>query len=205
MRRSHFALALLVALLVLVLPQAASAKGGASVIRVAAESGKVGVIRGASARAFLIDLDNAHRGSCPCGSADAAAKFVHRLMARQRWKTYEDGGWPRGILLIQWGHSGPWLYYPASRTTPPYMVAPAGIGTARLTWDSWRVVTARMQRIITAALKQGTVSTYTGSGSSAFPTGWAVGGGVAGLLLAGLILDVWRRPGLFARRHRLTA
>jgi hypothetical protein len=103
------------------------------------------------------------------------------------------------MLLIQSGHSGPWLYYPASPTTPPYVVSPAGLGKDGLTWDNWQVVTPRMQRIITAALKRGAVSTYTGS--AAFPTGWVVGGGGFGaVLLIGLILGTRRRLPLFERR-----
>jgi len=90
------------------------------------------------------------------------------------------------MLLIQSGHSAAWLYYPASRTTPSYMVAPGGLGKEHLRWDDWQVVTPRMQRIIAAALRNGSVSTYTGM--AGFPTGWVVGGGLGGLLLAGLAL-----------------
>src|SRR5437660_3003190 len=32
--------------------------------------------------------------------------------------------------------------------------------------------------------------------SSAFPTGWAIGGGLGAILLAGVILAAWRRPRL---------
>jgi hypothetical protein len=49
-----------------------------------------------------------------------------------------------------------------------------------------------MQRIIEAALRNGSVSTYTGS--AGFPTGAAVGGVLGGVLLVGLILTAWRRP-----------
>jgi len=48
-----------------------------------------------------------------------------------------------------------------------------------------------MQRLVTAALKQGTVSSYTGS--TAFPTGWTVAGGLGAALLGILILSAWRR------------
>jgi hypothetical protein len=37
--------------------------------------------------------------------------------------------------------------------------------------------------------------------SSAFPTGWAAGGGVAAVLFASLILSAWRRPPLLERLH----
>lgn len=170
---------------------------GEGPVRIVAESGQVGWLRGASARAWWTDLSG-QPGDCGCNSPKATASFVHRLMSRARWKSYKDGGWPTGVLLIQSGHSAPWLYYPASRTTPAYLVEPAVIGTHRLTWDDWRVVTPRMQRLIAAALKKGTISAYTGS-STSFPTDWAVGGGLAAVLLAGLLLGAWRRPELAAR------
>ena len=159
-------------------------------IRVVAESGKVGWIRAASARAWWADLypsrPRAQAGSCACDSPEAVAKFEQRFFGHARWKSHEDGSWPTGMLLIQSGHSAAWFYYPASRTTRPYMVAPGGVGKEHLRWDDWQVVTPRMQRIIAAALRNGSVSTYTGS--AGFPTGWVVGGGLGGLLLAGLIL-----------------
>ena len=189
MRRARLAFALLVTVPILLLAPPASAKE-LGPIRVVAESGKVGWIRGASARAWWAELypsrPRRQAGSCPCDSPEAVAKFEQRVLGRARWKSHEDGSWPTGMLLIQSGHSAAWLYYPASRTTPPYMVAPGGLGAQHLRWDNWRVVTPRMERIIEAALRNGSVSTYTGSAS--FPTGWVVGGGIAGLLLAGLLL-----------------
>jgi hypothetical protein len=202
MRRLHVALVVLVVVLVLVLPQVANAKETGPV-RVVSESGKVGWIKGASARAWWTDLNHWHSGSCVCNSPDAAARFVNRIMERARWKFHLDGGWPTGMLLIQSGHSGPWLYYPASRTTPPYLVAPAALAEHGREWADWEVVTPQMQRLITAALKEGTVSTYTG-GSTAFPIGWVVGGGVGAVLLAGLILGAWRPSRLRARLRRFT-
>ena len=189
MRRLRVAPALLALVLVLGLPPAASAKEEGP-IRVVAESGKVGWIRGASARAWWAELypsrPHADSDSCSCDSPGDVAKFEQRFLGRARWKAHEDGGWPTGMLLIQSGHSAAWLYYPASRTTPPYLVAPGGLGKEHLRWDNWRVVTPRMQRIIAAALKHGSVSTYTGS--AGFPTGWVVGGALGGLALAGLLL-----------------
>lgn len=162
-------------------------------IRVVAESGRVGWIRGASAKAWWAGLYGGRSGTwCACMSPTNVSKFEQRYFGHARWKVYEDGSWPTGMMLIQSGHSGAWLYYPASRTTPPYLVAPGGIGSQHLRWDEWRRVTPRMQKIIEAALKHGTVSTYTGS--SAFPTGWAVGGGLGGVVLVALILTAWRRP-----------
>jgi hypothetical protein len=190
MRRSHFALAILVALLVLVLPQAASAKG-LEPLRVVTLSGKVGWIRGASARAWWTDYYDQHGGTCPCGSPDEVARFANRVMGRVDWKAYPDGSWAPA-MLVQAGHTAPKLYYPASGSTPPYLVTPAARGANGLRWDEWQVVTPRMQRIMTAALRDGTVSDYTGSTS--FPTGWAVGGGLAAVLLAGFALGVRRHP-----------
>ena len=185
-----------VAVVAVALASAVTASGkGEGPVRIVAESGKVGWLRGASARAWWTDLYAGHPGTCGCGSPNAAASFVNHLMGRARWKSYNDGGWPTGVLLIQSGHSAPWLYYPASRTTRPYLVAPAGLGAHHLTWDDWQVVTPRMQRLITAALKEGTVSTYTG-GSTPLPTGWAIGGGLGATLLAALVFGASRRRDL---------
>ncbi len=186
-----------VVVMVVALASAASASAKESgPIRVVAESGKVGWIRGASARAWWADLypsrPRAQSGSCACDSPEAVAKFEQHYLGRARWKFHEDGSWPTGMLLIQSGHSGAWLYYPASRTTPPYMVAPGGLGKEHVRWDAWQVVTPRMQRIIEAALKNGSISTYTGS--AAFPIEEVVGGVVGGVLLVGLILTAWRKP-----------
>lgn len=194
MRGSHFALALLVAVLVLALPPAAGAKG-LEPIRVVSLSGRVGWIRGASARAWWTDFYDRH--ACLCSSPADVAKFESRLMGHARYKSYDDGSWPPA-MLVQAGHTAPMLYYPASSSTPPYLVTPAVQGSHGLRWDDWNVVTPRMERIMTAALEKGTVSTYTG-GSTTFPTGWAVGGGLAALLLAGLGLGAWRRPEFAAR------
>lgn len=196
MRRSRFALALLAVLLTLLLPQAASAKGSEP-IRVVTKSGKVGWIRGAAAKLWWSDFAKGQSADCTCNSPNAAATFVNRLM--RRWRGL-GGGWPIG-MLVQAGNEPPYdapmIYYPASGTAPPYLAIPGGLGVGKRTWDDWRAVTPRMQRLMTAALK-GTVSTDTG-GSTTFPTGWAVGGGLGAVLLAGLILGAWRRPGLVAR------
>jgi hypothetical protein len=185
-----------VVVLMVALASAATASGkDEGPVRIVAESGKVGWLRGASANAWWTDLYGGRSGVwCACSSPTEVSKFEQRVFGHARWKVDEDGSWPTGMLLIQSGHSAAWLYYPASRTTPPYLVAPAGSGSQHLRWDDWRRVTPRMQRLITAALKQGTVTTYTG-GSTAFPTGWAIGGGL-GALLVGLILSVWRTPSL---------
>jgi hypothetical protein len=190
MRRSHFAIGIL-ALLVLLLPQTASAKG-LEPLRVVSPSGKVGWIRGASAKAWWTDYSRPHAGSCSCGSPTEVARFADNVMRRVDWGSYRDGGWAPA-MLVQAGHTAPMLYYPASDSTPPYLVTPAAQGAHGLRWDTWTVVTPRMQRIMTAALKAGTVSTYTGA-SAAFPTGWAVGGGLGAVLLAALILGARRRP-----------
>jgi hypothetical protein len=181
------------ALLVLVLPPAANAKGNEP-IRIVAQSGKVGWIRGAAATAWWADYDTTHPGSCACDSAAAAAVFMSRLV--HRWGSafnHSDGSWPPA-MLVQAGHMIPMLYYPAGGTAPPYLLAPGEIGRGGIQWDDWHVVTPRMQRLITAALRKGTVTTYTGSAT--FPTGWAIGGGFGAALLAGLILSARRRPRL---------
>jgi hypothetical protein len=169
-------------------------------IRVVAESGKVGWIRGDATRAWWTDLDYGNPSSCACDSPTAVGKFEQRLFGRARWTSHEDGSWPTGMLLIQSGHSAAWLYYPASRTTPPYLIAPGGLGSQHIRWDSWERVTPRMQRLIEAALKSGSISTYIRS--DGFPTGWAIGGGLGAVLLVGLILGAWRRPDVPARLRR---
>ena len=199
-RRLCFAFALLVALLLLVLPQEASAKG-LEPVRVVAESGKAGWIRGASAKAWWVDFYAAHAGDCSCASADDAARFMYQLTGR--WGSAfstPDGGWPTA-MLVQAPHMIPMLYYPAGGTAPAYLLAPGESGAGGRHWDRFHVVTARMQRIMTAALKKGTVTTYTGD-STAFPTGWALGGGLGAVFLAGLILGAWRRPDLARRLQR---
>jgi hypothetical protein len=180
----------LVALLMLVLPQTAGAKG-LEPLRVVTVSGKVGWIRGASARAWWTDYYGRHQGSCSCGSPDEVARFANRVMGRADWKSYPDGSWAPA-MLVQAGHTAPMLYYPAGASTPPYLVRPADQGAHGLRWDTWQRVTPRMQRIMNAALKDGTVSAYTGS--SAFPTGWAAGGGLGVVLLAARALRTRRHP-----------
>lgn len=193
MRRTRFALALLVA--ALALPQAAGAKE-LGPIRVVAESGKVGWIRGAAATAWWAELYNSDpharppTGACQCDSPASVAKFEQHFFGRARWPLHDDGSWPTGMLLIQSGHRAAWLYYPASRTTPPYIVAPGGLASGagdgqRLTWDSWKVVTPPMQRLIEAALKNGTVR--TASRPASFPTGWVAAGVLGALLLLVLL------------------
>lgn len=70
------------------------------------------------------------------------------------------------------------LTTPATASTPVYLVTPAVQGAHGLRWDNLNGVTPRMQRIMTAALKKGTVGTHAG-GSATFPTDWAVGGRAA--------------------------
>lgn len=178
-------------MVVLMLPQVASAKG-LEPLRVVTLSGKVGWIRGASARAWWTDYYGPPGSLCACGSPNEVARFANRVLGRADWKSYSDGNWAPA-MLVQAGHTAPMLYYPAGNSTPPYLVRPGDRGAHGLRWDTWTVVTPRMQRIMAAALRDGTVSTYTGS-STAFPTGWAVGGGLGALLLAGLALGVRRHP-----------
>lgn len=188
MRRLYFAVALLVFLALLVLPQAASAKG-AEPIRIVAPSGKVGWIRGAAADAWWKDFDTSHAGSCVCNSPTEAAKFMYRLV--RLWGpsvVHSDGSWPTA-MLVQGGHTIPMLYYPASGAARPYLLAPGERGN-HIQWDVWHVVTPRMQTLMTAALKNGSVTTATGSAE--FPTGWLVGGLGAALLIS-LILGARRR------------
>jgi hypothetical protein len=191
MRRSSFAFALVVALLVLLLPQAASAKEGFA-IRVVTPSGKVGWVRGQAADAWWHDYDKPGKRGCSCTSADAAARYARKLFKRF---TTPGHYWP--VAYTAWllsAESGSMLYYPPTPLpygTPGVVLTPAAQGANGRRWDHWEIASPRMQNILRLALRTGTVTTY--GGSSAFPTGWAVGGGLGAVLLAGLILGAWRR------------
>ena len=206
MRRSLFALAFLVALLVLLLPQAASAKAGFPV-RVVTPSGWVGWVRGPAADAWWHDYDSPGKRGCSCTSADAAARYARRLFKRL---TAPGHYWP--VAYTAWLLSAPtgsMLYYPPTRThaTPGVVLTPAAQSSHGRRWDHWQVASSRMQSILRLALHKGTVTRY--SGSSGFPTGWTVGGGLGTLLLAVLILATRRRLDLSARfrpsRYRLSS
>jgi hypothetical protein len=86
------------------------------------------------------------------------------------------------------------LYYPPTNGAPGVVFTPAVVGSHGRRWDDWDVASPRMHRILNRAVQLGTVTTDTGS--SAFPTGWAIGGGIGAAVLAGLILSTRRRPRL---------
>ena len=206
MRRSRFALASLVMLLMVVLPQAANGKEGFR-LRVVTPSGKVGWVRGSAADAWWQDYETPGKRGCPCTSADAAARYARTLFKRF---TTPGHYWP--VAYTAWLLSAPngsMLYYPPTRTygTPGVVLTPAAQGSHGRRWDHWQIASPRMQNILRLALQKGTITTY--SSSSAFPTGWAIGGGLGALLLAGLLLGAWRRPNLSARlrtsRFRLSS
>ena len=203
MRRSHFALALVVALLALVLPQLASAKESVYSFRVVTPSGKVGWVRGAAAKAWWVDYGKQASRGCSCASPDAAARYARNLL--NRYSTHLQR-WPAALeawLLVS-PNRGSLLYYPPNPhtwgTPIGVVVAPATHSGNGRSWDDWQVASKRMQNILQLALRKGTITTYRGS--SAFPTGWAVGGGLGAVLLAGLILGAWRRPERVPERLR---
>src|SRR6266705_2308564 len=117
MRRSSFALALLVALLALVLPQAVSAKEGFP-LRVVTPSGNVGWVRGSS--------------------ADAAARYARKLFKRF---TAPGHYWP--VAYTAWllsAEDGSMLYYPPTPLpygTPGVVLTPAAQGGHGRRWDHW--------------------------------------------------------------------
>jgi hypothetical protein len=123
------------------------------------------------------------------------ARYTNKLFTSgplSRW----GNGWVKPWLLVP-SVGDSMLYYPPTNGAPGVVFTPAVVGSHGRRWDDWDVASPRMQRILTRALRLGAVTTYTGS--SAFPTGWAVGGGLAAVLLAGLLLGAWRRPDLRER------
>jgi hypothetical protein len=203
MRRSSFALALLVAMVVLVLPQVANAKEGVYSFRVITPSGKVGWVRGTAAKTWWVDYGKQANRGCSCASPDSAARFARNLL--NRYSTHLQH-WPAALeawLLVS-PNLGSLLYYPPNPhtwgTPIGLVLAPATHSGNGRRWDDWQVASTQMQNILRLALQKGTIITY--SGSSAFPTGWALGGGLGAVLLAGLILGAWRRPERVAEHLR---
>jgi hypothetical protein len=196
-RRVGLVLAVLgVAFLVLAIPQAASAKG-LEPFRVVTPSGEVGWVRGATAKAWwggYADSARAERG-CTCGSADATARYVQKLFTSGPPSDWGNK-WVKPWLLVPTSGDS-MLYYPPTDGAAGVVLTPADTGDSLRRWDDWEIATPRMQRILRRALQMGTASAYTGS--SGFPTGWAVGGGLGALLLASLIVAAWRRPDASAR------
>lgn len=187
-------------LLLLAMPQAAGAKD-LEPLHVVTPSGKVGWVRGAAAKAWWRDYDSAAgRRGCSCNSADAMARYANKLFTSGPFSHWR-GTWVKPWLLVPTvGDS--MLYYPPTNGAPGVVFTPAVVGSHGRRWDDWDIASPRMQKILERALQIGTVTTYTGS--SAFPTGWAIGGALGAVLLAGLILGVWRRPDVPARlAHRL--
>lgn len=203
MRRSHFAVALFVATLMLAVPQAASAKEGFYSFRVITPSGKVGWVRGAAAKTWWQDYGTQARHGCSCASPDAAARFAQSLL--KRYSTHLQN-WP--VALAAWllvsPSRGTLLYYPPNPhtwgTPIGVLLAPATHSGNGRRWDDWQVASQRMQNILQLALRKGTITTYRGS--SLFPSGWVVGSGLGAVLLAGVALGAWRRPGLGTRLRR---
>jgi hypothetical protein len=147
MSRSRSALgALLLLSLVLVVPQAANAKGRES-FRVVAPSGKVARVAGKAAEAWWHDYFSASvengRG-CSCASSAAAARYAQKVA--RLWKR-----WPHPLLLIP-ATDASMLYYPPTGTTPGYVLTPSALGTKTTRWDDWEVASARMEAIIRKAL-----------------------------------------------------
>jgi hypothetical protein len=203
MRRLHFALALLVAGLILVLPQTASAKEGLYAFRVITPSGKVGLVRGEAAKEWWVDYGKQAERGCSCASPDAAARYARNLL--NRYSTHLKN-WPTALAawLLVSPNRGSLLYYPPNPKTwgTPIgvVLAPATHSGNGRSWDDWQVASKRMQTILQLALRQGTITNYRTS--SVFPTGWAVGGGLGAVLLVGLILGAWRHPDIPTRlRH----
>ncbi len=198
MRRPRFALAFPLALLLLVLPQSASAKDGLDVFRVVTPAGKVGVVRGQAAVAWWHDYETPGKRACAaCATVDATSRYERKLA--RRFSNASDA-WPVGHkawLLSAVAHWGTMLYYPPTPGIPGVVLSPAARGPRG--WPvHWEIASSRMESILRLALRKGTVTTYRNS--STFPTGWAVGGGLAGVALAAAILAAWRRTPFRGRR-----
>ncbi|HJU37072.1 MAG TPA: hypothetical protein VJ716_06620 [Gaiellaceae bacterium] len=196
MRSPRFVLALLAAVLLLALPQTASAKEGFP-LRVVTPSGKVGWVRGSAADAWWHDYDTPGKRGCSCTSAGAAARYASGLF---RHLTTPGHYWPGAYTAwLLSAPNGSMLYYPPTRAygTHGVVLTPAAQGSHGRRWDHWQMASPRMENILRLALRKGTLTSY--GAPSGFPAGWWLGGGLGALLLAGLILGGWRRLDLSDR------
>ena len=137
------AVAVFTALGLLLNAPAASAKIGAP-FRVVTPGGSVFWVRGAAARAWWHGIVHAPPGSCSCTSPAVAARYTDGMMARL------GSGANRYYVVISAGDVVPMIVYPATSTTPAYVVQPNVLGTARLTWNYVTIATPQMMRILTS-------------------------------------------------------
>jgi hypothetical protein len=142
----RFLLASLVLLLLLPAPQAADAKG-LEPFRVETPTGKVGWVRGMPAKLWWHDYFSAGsktKRGCPCTSPEATAQYTQRIA--RNWKR-----WPQPWLLVPTTGAS-MLYYPPTRSTPGYVLAPAVLGTDKRRWDDWETASQRMATILRNAI-----------------------------------------------------
>src|SRR5437899_2282619 len=125
MRRSHFAPLLLAALLLLMLPQAASAKEGLDAFRVVTPAGKAGWVRGQAAEAWWHDYNQPGKRGCRCTTPAAAVRYSRGLFRRFTTPTDEFPAGHTAWLLSAIAHWGPMLYYPPTPGIPGVVVTPA--------------------------------------------------------------------------------
>jgi hypothetical protein len=174
-----------------VVPETASAKEGPDAFRVVTPAGKVGWVRGQAAAAWWHDYDTPGRRGCRCITATAAMRYSRGLFRRLSTTTDQFPAGHTAWLLSAIAHWGPMVYYPPTPGLPGVVLTPAARGPRG--WQfQWEVASPRMQSIVRLALDKGAVTSY--GDSSAFPTGWALGGGLAAALLATLILGASRLP-----------
>ncbi len=114
--------------------------------RVVTPSGTAFWVGGAAAKAWWHDFDAAHTGDCSCMSAAGAARFTDQMMRRLGNHANGVDGLDYYVVMPRLGL--PSIYYPATKTTPAYVMTPSGLGTARQSWNDWRVATSRMQHIL---------------------------------------------------------
>lgn len=198
MRRSHFALALSVASVLLMLPSAANAKEAFDHFRVVTPTGKVGLVRGQAAEAWWHDYMSPGTRGCRCTTAAAAVRYSRGLFRRFSTSMAEFPAGHAAWLLSGVSHWGPMVYYPPAQGASGVVLTPGARGPRGWRFQ-WEVASPRMQNILRLALRRGTVSTYAGS-SGAFPTGLAIGGGIGALLLLLLLGLTLRAPFLERRR-----
>src|SRR5438067_1082984 len=154
MRRALSAFALLVVLLLLALPQVASAKEGLDAFRVVTPAGKIGWVRGQAAQAWWHDYDTPGKRGCRCSSPAAAVRYSRGLFRRFSSPT---AVWPAGFtawLLPAIAHYGSMLYYPPKAPVPGVVLTPAARGPRG--WQfHWEIASPRMQNILQLALQKG--------------------------------------------------
>lgn len=153
--------------------------------------GKVFVLKGSEARAFVRDA-NSLQCNESCDSPDAAARVAEGPVSGATSERYlvAFNGWGGGARF-NWTAAA-W-FYPSTEEESAYLVWPIGIGDGRGAWSEWQEATPRMERIIRRAMPQATAPLpFTGASSPA--TALIAGISFAGLGLLLVRISSKRRP-----------